>query len=200
MFHDSTRLGCLWQTDRESLKLSPFACFPFQSYKGLELSTWFYLFISLFGCTGALLLWEGSVELWSRELPSAAVPGASPCGFPSCGGRCTPASVTAFPALVHGLSSVGAWARGLSCSSMGGLFPDQGLNLCPLHWQADCHPLDPQGSPLSVFNNYVFLLAAIMVCLLVLWMKWHPLSSKSSLWRGWPGDSKVNIWHWKFAS
>ena len=26
-------------------------------------------------------------------------------------------------------------------------FPDQGSNLCPLHWQVDSLPLDHQGSP-----------------------------------------------------
>ena len=28
-------------------------------------------------------------------------------------------------------------AHGLSCSAARGIFPDQGLNPCPLHWQAD---------------------------------------------------------------
>ena len=28
-------------------------------------------------------------------------------------------------------------AHGLSCSAACGIFPDQGSNLCPLHWQAD---------------------------------------------------------------
>ena len=28
-------------------------------------------------------------------------------------------------------------ARGLGCSAACGIFPDQGSNLCPLHWQAD---------------------------------------------------------------
>ena len=28
-------------------------------------------------------------------------------------------------------------ARGLSCSAACGIFPDQGSNPCPLHWQAD---------------------------------------------------------------
>ena len=28
-------------------------------------------------------------------------------------------------------------AHGLSCSTACGIFPDQGLNPCPLHWQAD---------------------------------------------------------------
>ena len=27
--------------------------------------------------------------------------------------------------------------HGLSCSAACGIFPDQGLNSCPLHWQAD---------------------------------------------------------------
>ena len=34
-----------------------------------------------------------------------------------------------------------------SCSAACGIFPDQGLNLCPLHWQADPQPLRHQGSP-----------------------------------------------------
>ena len=32
---------------------------------------------------------------------------------------------------------------------MCGILPDQGLNPCPLHWQADSLPLVPQGSPAS---------------------------------------------------
>ena len=38
-------------------------------------------------------------------------------------------------------------AHGLSCSAACGIFPDQGLNPCPLHWQADSQPLHHQGSP-----------------------------------------------------
>ena len=38
-------------------------------------------------------------------------------------------------------------AHGLSCSAACGIFPDQGLNPCPLHWQADSQPLRHQGSP-----------------------------------------------------
>ena len=38
-------------------------------------------------------------------------------------------------------------AHGPSCSVACGIFPDQGLNSCPLHWQADSQPLRHQGSP-----------------------------------------------------
>ena len=38
-------------------------------------------------------------------------------------------------------------AHGPSCSVACGIFPDQGLNPCPLHWQADSQPLRHQGSP-----------------------------------------------------
>ena len=38
-------------------------------------------------------------------------------------------------------------AHGPSCSAACGIFPDQGLNPCPLHWQADFQPLRHQGSP-----------------------------------------------------
>ena len=32
-------------------------------------------------------------------------------------------------------------AHGLSCPMACGIIPEQGLNLCPLHWQMDSHPL-----------------------------------------------------------
>ena len=39
----------------------------------------------------------------------------------------------------HGLRSAGSVvvAHGLSCSAACGIFPGQGSNPCPLHWQAD---------------------------------------------------------------
>ena len=37
--------------------------------------------------------------------------------------------------------------HGLSCSVACGIFPDQGLNPCLLHWRADSLPLSLQGSP-----------------------------------------------------
>ena len=38
-------------------------------------------------------------------------------------------------------------AHRLSCCVACGIFPDQGSNPCPLHWQADSQPLRHQGSP-----------------------------------------------------
>ena len=40
-------------------------------------------------------------------------------------------------------------AHGPSCSVACGIFPDQGSNPCPLHWQADSQPLRHQGSPMT---------------------------------------------------
>ena len=42
-------------------------------------------------------------------------------------------------------------AHGLNCSSVCGTFPDQGLNLCLLLWQADSLPLSHHGSPKGWF-------------------------------------------------
>ena len=42
-------------------------------------------------------------------------------------------------------------AHGPSCSVACGIFPDQGSNPCPLHWQADSQPLCHQGSPMCTF-------------------------------------------------
>ena len=43
-------------------------------------------------------------------------------------------------------------AHGPSCSMARGIFPDQGSNPCPLHWQADSQPLRHQGSSGSVLK------------------------------------------------
>ena len=43
-------------------------------------------------------------------------------------------------------------AHGPSRSAACGIFPEQGSNPCPLHWQADSQPLHHQGSP----HQFVF--------------------------------------------
>ena len=76
----------------------------------------FYLFIYFWLC------W---VFLAVRGLLIAVASLAENTGLSSCGSR----------ALEHRLSSCGT--RGLSCSAACGIFPDQGSNPCPLHWQVD---------------------------------------------------------------
>ena len=44
-----------------------------------------------------------------------------------------------------------------SCSAACGIFPDQGSNPCPLHWQADSQPLHHQGSPLDLFFKAIII-------------------------------------------
>ena len=44
------------------------------------------------------------------------------------------------------MQASGVVAHGLSCSVAYGIFPDQGSNPCPLHWEVDSLPLDHQGS------------------------------------------------------
>ena len=48
-------------------------------------------------------------------------------------------------------------AHRLSCSVACGIFPDQGSNPCPLHWQADSQPLRHQGSPIINFIASSFI-------------------------------------------
>ena len=43
--------------------------------------------------------------------------------------------------------------HGPSCSAACGIFPDQGSNPCPLHWQADSQPLCHHGSPRFFFSS-----------------------------------------------
>ena len=48
-------------------------------------------------------------------------------------------------------------AHRVSCFVACGIFPDQGSSPCPLHWQADCLPLDHQESLLPSVNMPVFI-------------------------------------------
>ena len=75
--------------------------------------------------------------------------------FSSCGKRGPLFIVVHGPLTIAGLlRSTGSRragsvivAHGPSCSVACGIFPDQGSNPCPLHWQADSQPLRHQGSP-----------------------------------------------------
>ena len=52
-------------------------------------------------------------------------------------------------AVEHGLKGAKALTvvvRGLSCPTACEIFPEEGSNLCPLHWQVDSRPLNHQRS------------------------------------------------------
>ena len=70
--------------------------------------------------------------------------------------RCTGLSLSR-PLLLQSTSSGRAGsvvvAHGPSCSAACGIFPDQGSNPCPLHWQADSQSLRHQGSLGDIFNR-----------------------------------------------
>ena len=93
-----------------------------------------YLFIFIFGCVGSSFLCEGFLQL--RRCHSSS--------------WCTGLSLSR-PLLLRSTGSRRAGsvvvAHGLSCSAACGIFPGQGLNPCPLHWQADSQPLRHQGKP-----------------------------------------------------
>ena len=65
--------------------------------------------------------------------------------------RCAGLSLLSRPLLLRSTGSRCAGsvivAHGPSCSAACGIFPDQGSNPCPLHWQADSQPLRHKGSP-----------------------------------------------------
>ena len=103
-----------------------------------ELLTYlFFYFIYLF-------FWLCWVFVYVRGLPLVVASG----GHSSS--RCTGLSLSR-PLLLRGTGSRQAGsvvvAHGPSCSAACGIFPDQGSNPCPLHWQADSQPLRHQGSP-----------------------------------------------------
>ena len=104
----------------------------------LALVSWGY---SSLQCTGFSLLWL--LLFWST--------GSRHAGFSSCNTQaqylCLQAQYLCLASSVLvscRLSHRGAWAQLLQSH---GIFLDQGLNLCPMHWQANSHPLFYEGSP-----------------------------------------------------
>ena len=96
--------------------------------------SWFFFFFNfclfILGCTGSLLL----------------------CGFfSSCDkwGLLLQYTVPSLRRLLLLLSS--SCGSGLCCSAACGIFPDQGLNQCWLHWQANSYPMHHQESLSSLF-------------------------------------------------
>ena len=85
-------------------------------------------------CVGFSLWWP--LLLWST--------GSRHTSFSSCNTQAQQLWLTGSRAQAWQL-----WLTGLSCSVVCGIFLDQGLNLCPLHWQADSQPLRHEGRPMD---------------------------------------------------
>ena len=86
----------------------------------------FKICLFIFGCVGSWLLCAGFLWLWRAGAALRCGARAFHCGGFSC----------------CGAGALGAWAsvvvaHRLGCSAACGIFPDQGLKACPLHWQAD---------------------------------------------------------------
>ena len=102
----------------------------------LTLGLFIYLFI--YGCVGSSFLVRGlSLVVASGGHSSSRCAGLSlswPLLLQSTGSRRAGSAIV---------------AHGPSCSVACGIFPDQGSNPCPLHWQADSEQLRHQRSPSS---------------------------------------------------
>ena len=63
-------------------------------------------------------------------------------------------------------------AHGPNRSAACGIFPDQGSNPCPLHWQADSQPLRHQGSPQMYLLSYFLMISLhlLSICILNLYI------------------------------
>ena len=106
-----------------------------------EFLYFYYLFIYFWLC------WV-FISVWGLSLVAASGGHSS--------SRCADLSLS-WPLLLRSTSSRRAGsvvvAHRPSCSAACGIFPDQGSNPCPLHWQADSQPLRHQGSPHYYFYS-----------------------------------------------
>ena len=104
-----------------------------------EVVVFFYKFIYLWLCWVIVSVWGLSLVAASGGHSSSWCAGLSlsrPLLLQSTGSRRAGSVVV---------------AQGLSCSAACGIFPNQGSNPCPLHWQADSQPLRHQGRPYTYF-------------------------------------------------
>ena len=101
----------------------------------------YYLFIMfIFGCVGSLFLCEGFLQL--RRVGATLHRGARASHY---------RGLSCWRSTGSRRSGSVVVAHGPTCSAACGIFPDQGSNPCPLHWQADSQPLRHQGSPTGLF-------------------------------------------------
>ena len=127
------------------------------SYLGFQFTlktSWFFFFLTLGLLYLFIYLWLCWIFISVRGLSLVVASG----GHSSS--RCSGLSLSRSLLLQStGSNCAGSVivAHGPSCSAACGIFPDQGSNPCPLHWQADSQPLRHQGSPPAgfIFNSFV---------------------------------------------
>ena len=140
--------------------------FYLHDIRGKHKFTLYHLNIERIWC---YIIIYNNVSLKKNLFLFLAVLGLSFCAraFSSCGEWGHPSSQCAvfslsWPLLLRSTGSRHAGsvvvAHGPSYSAACGIFPDQGSNPCPLHWQADSQPLRHQGSP-TIFHLYFSFLS-----------------------------------------
>ena len=110
-----------------------------------------YLSFDFFSCAGSSLLLKLSVVAKSGAALHCGAWSSRCSGF-SCW-EAQALGVSDAVVAARGPSSCDPWAY-LLCGM--GIF--LGIEQCPLHWQADCHPLHHQESPVLQLNSYLCLL------------------------------------------
>ena len=123
-----------------------------------------FIYLFIYDCVESSFLCEGFLYLWQARATLHRGAQASHYCFLSL--RSTGSRRAGSVIVVHRPS----------CSTECGIFPGQGSNPCPLHWQAASQPLRHQGSPffyLKKFflNNYFFILITLFYFIL-----FYPLS------------------------
>ena len=138
-----------------------------------------WIFFFFFACAGSFVCeceCTGFLELQCAGATLCCGAQGSHCsGFSCCGSKGSRLAGTRCQQLWHTGSVVVACrlqnmgllvvVPGLSCSTACGIFLDQGLNPCPLHWQVDFYPLHHQGSPYIAGFYFLIFCRSFYICI-----------------------------------